>query len=334
MDAATLTDRQLAGQRLIVGFQGTELNTDLRFLVDTLKIGGVILFADNLIEPEQIRNLCRSLQAYAVSRENPPLFIAVDQEGGTVARLKEPFTQFPGNPHMKSRKDAVRFAKITAKELADVGINMNLAPVLDISPLNIESIMTDRSFGHIPEWVSKMGGAVIKHLQQRRIAAVAKHFPGIGRTQLDSHAEMPTLDIDLSEMESYDLRPFNKAINQKVAGMMLSHILYEKIDPRWPASLSPRIADRLLRDKMAFQGVVMTDDLDMGAIQKHFDIKTIINQILSAGIDIALICHKGPNIERAFEEILASLSANQKMRSKGLVSVDRILRSKAKFLKA
>jgi beta-N-acetylhexosaminidase len=332
MDATTLTPRQLAGQRLMVGFEGTELNTDLRLLVDSLKIGGVILFSGNLIEPEQIKNLCRSLQAYATSRGNPPLFIAVDQEGGAVARLKQPFTQFPGNPHMKDIKEVVHFARITAKELADVGINMNLAPVLDTSPQNIKSIMADRSFGHDPDWVSEMGAAVILHLQHGRIAAVAKHFPGIGRTILDSHAEMPSLDTDLSEMESYDLRPFRNAINLQVACMMLSHILYNKIDPVWPASLSPRIANALLRDKMAFQGVVMTDDLDMGAIRKHYDIKTVITQILSAGIDIALICHKGPNIEQAFEEILTTLSANQEMQLKGLASVDRILKTKAKFL--
>jgi beta-N-acetylhexosaminidase len=333
MNIATLSDQQLAGQRLFVGFEGTELNSDLRFLIAGLNIGGLVLFAQNLINPAQIKNLCRTVQEYAVSHGNPPLFIAVDQEGGTVARLKEPFTQFPGNPHMQDPKEAVRFADITARELIDVGINMNMAPVLDTSPLNSSSIMATRSFGHDPAWVSKMGITVIENLQQRSIMAVAKHFPGIGRTILDSHMEMPGLDIDLAAMASYDLLPFRDAIKCQVAAIMLSHILYTKIDPDWPASLSPRIARDLLRDQMAYQGVVMTDDLDMGAINNHFEIKTVIHQILSAGIDIALICHKGPDIEQAFEEILASISTDRELRKEGRASVARILALKQKYIK-
>ena len=333
MDTAALSHKQLAGQRLLVGFEGTELNSDLRFLIDSLKIGGLILFAQNLINPEQIKNLCRSVQEYAVSRGHPPLFIAVDQEGGTVARLKEPFTQFAGNPHIQTIKEAGRFADITARELSAVGINMNLAPVLDTSPLNIASIMAARSFGHDPGWVSKMGVTVIDHLQQKSVMAVAKHFPGIGRTILDSHMEMPSLDIDLSAMTSYDLVPFRDAINHQVSAIMLSHILYTKIDPGWPASLSARIARDLLRNQMSFQGVVMTDDLDMAAINNHYKIRTIIQQILSAGIDIALICHKGPNIEQAFDELLTSITADRELRSEGRVSVARILRLKQKYIK-
>jgi len=333
MDAAALSPKQLAGQRLLVGFEGTELNRDLRFLIDSLKIGGLVLFAQNLINPPQIKNLCRSVQEYAVSRGNPPLFIAVDQEGGAVARLKEPFTQFAGNPRMQNQKEAVRFADITARELAKVDINMNMAPVLDTSPQNIAGIMAARSFGHDPGWVSKMGVTVIEHLQQRSIMAVAKHFPGIGRTILDSHMEMPSLDIELSAMVACDLLPFREAISHNVAAIMLSHILYTKIDPDWPASLSARIARNLLRDQMGFHGVVMTDDLDMGAIKNHYKCKTVIQQILSAGIDIALICHKGPDIEQAFEEILASISADRELRSEGRASVARILGLKQKYIK-
>ena len=332
MDIAALSPEQLAGQRLLVGFEGTELNSDLRFLIQNLKIGGLVLFAQNLIHPQQIKNLCQSVQEFAVSRGNPPLFIAVDQEGGAVARLKEPFTQFAGNPHMQNRKEAVHFAEITARELAAVGINMNLAPVLDTSPLNVASIMTTRSFGHDPNWVSKMGGAVIQHLQHKSIMAVAKHFPGIGRTILDSHMEMPSLDIDLSAITSYDLLPFRNAIKQQVAAIMLSHILYTKIDPDWPASLSPRIARDLLRNQMGFQGVVMTDDLDMAAINNNYNIETVIRQILLAGIDIALICHKGPNIEQAFETIMASIAADRELRSESWQSVERIVGLKKKYI--
>ena len=332
MDITAFSDEQSAGQRLMVGFDGTELNRDLMFLINTLKVGGIILFARNLSNPDQIKQLCSSVQEYARSCGRPPLFIAIDQEGGKVARLKEPFTRFPGNPKMKGVEDAAHFARITAGELVEVGINMNLAPVLDVAPEGVKSVMADRAFGHDPMRVSKLGVAVIEHLQQGKVMAVAKHFPGIGRTTLDSHYEMPALDVDVKSMGSTDLLPFEAAIKHDVAGIMLSHIFYKKIDPEWPASLSACVARDLLRKQMGFDGIITTDDLDMGAIKKHYDIRTVICQILLAGIDIALICHKGPDIENAFEVILKSFSDSNRIREKGAKSLIRILKLKRKYL--
>lgn len=331
----TLTDEQLAGQRLMAGFDGTDLNKDLMFLIDTLKIGGIILFSRNLSDPEQIKRLCLSVQEYAASCAQPPLFIAIDQEGGEVARLKSPFTQFPGNPMMKGEADAVHFAQITAAELTGLGINMNMAPVMDVVPETSEDVvMAGRVFGNDPAWVSRMGVRVIEELQGNGIMAVAKHFPGIGRTLLDSHHDMPILDTDMADLESSDLLPFEAAVKCGVAGMMLSHILYNKVDPEWPASLSPKIAKTLLRDRMGFDGVIITDDLDMGAVIKHYDIKTGIRQILSADIDIALICHKGPDIETAYDEISEGLKDSPEIRMKGKTSVNRILQLKQRFMSA
>jgi len=323
---------QMAGQRLIVGFEGTKLSKELMFLIDTIKVGGVILFSGNLNTPDQIKNLCISIQKYALSKNQPPLFISVDQEGGQVARLKEPFTQFPGNPGMKGLGDAKHFARTTAKELAEVGINMNMAPVLDVAPENIQSIMAQRIFGTDPEYVSNMGVNVIEHLQRRGVIAVAKHFPGIGRTTLDSHLELPSLELSFSDLKSFDLLPFVSAVNNDVAGIMLSHILYKKIDPLWPASMSSIIAKELLRDLMGYDGIVMTDDLDMGAVVKHYDIITAIRKILSAEIDIVLICHKGPDIEKGFSEILKNITDSQEMKAKGEASLRRILKLKQRYL--
>ncbi len=332
MNVAEFTDRQLAGQRLMVGFEGTDLNEDIRFLIDTLKIGGIIFFTENLINPDQIKHLCLSVQKYASSCGSPPLFIAIDQEGGVVSRLKEPFTQFPGNPQMQDAKDAERFAHKTASELTGVGINMNMAPVMDLAVKNIQSVMAERSFGHNPKWVSIMGETIIEHFQKNGIMSVAKHFPGIGRTTLDSHIDKPSLDIDIGILEDTDLVPFKAAIKHQVSGIMLSHVVYNRIDPFWPASLSPKIAKDLLRRQMAFNGVVLTDDLDMGAIKKYYDIKTVIKQVLEAEIDIALICHKGPDIEKAFAEILKSISRNHEIKAKGIKSVRRILTLKKIYL--
>lgn len=332
MNLETLSLEQLAGQRLLVGFEGRRFNQDLKFLIGDLNVGGIILFSQNAETPDQVKKLCGSVQEYARMTGQPPLIIAIDQEGGQVARLKKPFTQFPGNPAMKSRKDAIYFAERTAAELSQAGINMNLAPVLDVAPKEIDSVMAGRSFGHDPDWVSKLGVTVISHLQRNKIMAIAKHFPGIGRTVFDSHIDLPIFDGDLSELESCDLVPFEAGIRGGVAGIMLSHIIYRKIDPQWPASLSQHVAGKLLRDRMRFSGITMTDDLDMGAINKHYDINTAIRQILQAGIDITLICHKGPNIEIAHKEILQNLKDSPELKTKGIESVRRIMDLKGKYL--
>jgi len=327
-----MSNAQLAGQRLMVGFEGTVLNEDLKFLINRLKIGGIILFAINIESPDQIKDLCRSIQDYARICQQPPLFIAVDQEGGQVARLKEPFTIFPGNPHMKSEEDAVRFAEITAAEMNQIGINMNMAPVMDVSSEGSGSIMAERTFGDNPDWVSRLGVKVIEHLQLNKIMAVAKHFPGIGRTALDSHLDMPVLHDDLAMMEQLDLIPFEAGIRSGVSGVMLSHIFYSQLDPQWPASLSLQIAKNLLRKKMQFNGLVLTDDLDMGAIAKHYDIQTAVHQILAADIDLTLICHKGPSIEIAFEEMAKEIADAPAIKASGIESVERIMRAKRKFI--
>jgi beta-N-acetylhexosaminidase len=331
-DIRKFSPDQIAGQRLMVGFEGTKLNKELMFLIDTIKVGGVILFSGNLKTYDQIKSLCSSIQQYALSKNQLPLFIAIDQEGGQVARLKEPFTQFPGNHRMKGTDDAKHFAKTTAKELGEVGINMNMAPVLDVAPEDIQSIMAKRAFGSDPEYVSDMGVKVIEHLQRRNVMAVAKHFPGIGRTTLDSHLELPTLEVSFSDLKSFDLLPFVSAVNNDVSGIMLSHILYKKIDPVWPASMSSIIAKELLRDQMGYDGIVMTDDLDMGAIVKHYDIIIAIRKILSAEIDIVLICHKGPDIEKGFSEILRNITDSQDIKAKGEASLRRIMKLKQRYL--
>ena len=332
MNSTLFSNPSMAGQRLMAGFDGTALNDELTFLIRELKVGGVILFARNLVDPGQIKDLCGAMQACARDSGRPPLLIAIDQEGGQVARLKAPFTQFPGNPAMQGPADAERFARTTAAELGSVGINMNLAPVLDVALAGADSIMAGRSFGSDPNWVARLGAVVIEHLQANGIMAVAKHFPGIGRTTTDSHLDLPALDSPLESLEQADLLPFAAAVSQNVAGIMLSHILYRRIDPQWPASLSATIADTLLRARLGFDGLVLTDDLDMGAIQKHYDIPTAVDRILAADIDIALICHAGPAIAQAYGVLQDRLGASTAMQARGKAAVQRILRMKSRYL--
>jgi len=332
MQANDLSIEQLAGQRLMVGFDGTELTDDIKFQIDTIKVGGVILFARNLETPTQVRRLCFSIQDYARFCGLPPLFIAVDQEGGVVARLKAPFTEFPGNPAMRGPEDAIQFAETTAKELTEAGFNMNMAPVMDVAPEGFDSVNVKRIFGHDPAYVAQMGSTVIRHLQKNGLMAVAKHFPGIGRTIRDSHHELPTLDSSLADMEAYDLIPFQAAVENRAAGIMLSHIRYAGIDPEWPASLSKKIAGDLLRAQLGYNGLVITDDLDMGAIAKHYDIKTIIQRVTNANVDIALICHPGPNIEAARDQILQSMREDDGLYAAGLASVSRMAELKNQYI--
>ncbi len=307
----------------MTGFSGTELNAELKYLIGEIKVGGVILFSRNIRSPAQVRSLCQSIQDYAVSCGQPPLLIAVDQEGGTVARLKAPFTEFSGPPFIRTPGDAARFGDITGRELSGVGINMNMAPVLDVVPKNLDTIMMERVFGHDPDHAGQMGAIVIRHLQENGVFAVAKHFPGIGRTTLDSHLDLPTLECPLDVLEACDLLPFKKAIAGQVAGIMLSHVRYTAIDHEWPASLSPHVV-ALLRQKLGYTGLIITDDLDMGAIARHFDIKTAVRQLLFAAVDIALICHPGPAIETAFNEISALMASAPGLYEQGRLSVQRV----------
>ena len=330
MDKLTLD--QQAGQRLMVGFEGRRFNDQLRYLIGELSVGGLILFARNLETPPQIETLCRRAQVYARQCGLPPLFIAIDQEGGSVARLGPPFTQFPGNPHIRSRREARHFGTTTARELSAVGINMDCAPVLDTAFDPQTSVMAQRAFSRDPHEVADLGVAVIEALQAGGVMAVAKHFPGIGRTLLDSHRERPELDLAWEALAESDVLPFKVAMAHSVSGVMLSHILYPRLDPRWPASLSPLIAGDILRGQMGYGGLVLTDDLDMGAIVKHYPLETAVRQICAAQIDLILICHWSAKIESAHREICRGLGEDEAQQAAGARCRERILAAKARYL--
>lgn len=291
-----MTLDEQVGQRLLVGFDGTCLTDDLKYLMDTLKIGGVILFARNIESPEQVTALCHAIQAHGASCGLPPLFIAVDQEGGAVARMKAPLTVFPeGAPGLGTAEAARQFGRITGKELSEVGYNMDMAPVLDVQPEGFSGIMEKRVFPGSPREVGDLGVQVMEGLEAEGVLAVVKHFPGIGRTTLDSHLTLPELATPFSELAHTDLVPFQIAFQAGASAVMLSHIKYTDIDPTWPASLSPEVVKGVLRGQLGYNGVVMTDDLDMKAIT--CDMETAARQIFTSDVDIALICHRSGRYE-------------------------------------
>jgi beta-N-acetylhexosaminidase len=333
--ADSLTDEQLAGQRLMVGFKGKELDDELVSLIREIRVGGLILFKRNVSDPSQLARLCGAAQAVALEKGNLPLTIAIDQEGGPVARLGPPFAVFPGQRAIgdaRSETAARDFGTITAGELKGVGINLNFAPVLDVVPKGLDSpVMTDRVFGDSPDLVANLGKMVIESLQENGVAATAKHFPGIGRTIVDSHEDLPFLDTEHHVLNSIDLVPFKAAIRTRVEAVMLSHVVYKDLDPTWPAGLSSIIAKDLLRETMGFEGVTITDDLDMGAIDKHFDVGTFVKRICRAEIDIALICHDRQKIEATYEEMLNAIRRSEDVRNKTVSSVQRILNLKERY---
>ncbi|MFH1155261.1 MAG: glycoside hydrolase family 3 N-terminal domain-containing protein [Pseudomonadota bacterium] len=321
----------LAGQRLMAGFDGTRFDWELEYLIKTLRVGGLILFSRNIDSRPQVRELCAEAQSCARDNNLPPLFIAIDQEGGEVARLRPPvFKSLPGAPEMDSLDTVRQFADLTAEELRSIFVNMNMAPVMDCIPPGVDSIMKKRAFRGSPKSVAAMGCQVIRTFQDQGIMAVAKHFPGIGRTTIDSHLSLPVLNADRFLLEATDLVPFAEAIRADVCGIMLSHILYPDLDSQWPASLSVEIGKTLLRDTMGYEGLTMTDDLDMGAISHP--IETSIRRILEAEIDMALICHKGPDLEGAFDIMCRLFTDDVILKAGAVKSLERILRAKSTYL--
>ena len=297
-----LTLDQQVGQRLLVGFDGTAFDDELKYLIGTLKVGGLILFSQNITSPEQVKKLCGAAQSYAASCGLPPLFVSVDQEGGLVARMKEPLTLFPqGASGIDTPHGAEHFGSVTAKELSACGYNMDMAPVLDVQPQGFSGIMEGRAFPGDAHSVGSLGVHVMEALHQGGVLPVVKHFPGIGRTTLDSHLTLPELETPLNEMRETDLLPFAMAFDAEAPAVMLSHVRYTGIDATWPASLSSEVVKGLLRGQMGFNGVVMTDDLDMKAIT--CDMETAARQIFFADVDIALICHRSPRYEALFSTL-------------------------------
>ncbi len=278
----------------MVGMPGPQMDEDTGDLIRDYNVGGVVLFSRNIEGPMQLTTLCQDLQDTAMEFHGLPLILAIDQEGGRVSRLKEPFTQFPGNTAMgqdtKPLEKAMEFGSVTANELKLVGLNMNFAPVLDVQRGETEKHLQGRTFGKDVKMVSRLGKTVVRSLQEHGILAVAKHFPGLGCSSVDPHFELPRIELDMKEIEEINLPPFQAAINVGVSGIMSSHAIYPALDPERPATLSPVILTQLLRESMGFKGLIITDDLEMGAIAKHWGIAEGAAAAFEAGADILLVC--------------------------------------------
>jgi beta-N-acetylhexosaminidase len=291
-DHQALTDHPSTwGQLLMVGIPGPRVDAAARELVRDLKVGGVILFARNIESPEQVWELTRDLQQEALAATGRPLLLAVDQEGGRVQRLKAPFTLIPPARELgitKTPEEVEYLSRQVAGELALVGLNVNLAPVLDV-PRSPACPQWDRSYSSDPHRAARYALAAIRGYRAGGIIPVAKHFPGLGDTLADSHEVLPRALSSDAKREA-DLLPFREAIGAGVPMVMTAHVAVPAWDER-PATLSAVALHGWLRRRLGFDGVIITDDLEMGGITTSLAVPQGAQEALAAGADLLLICN-------------------------------------------
>lgn len=284
--------KDLAGQLLLAGFDGTVPSPEITALIRDHHLGGVILYAKNCVDAAQVADLTSSLQAEAQSAgAEDPLFIAIDQEQGRVVRLREGVTLFPPMGEIARAGDAAlveRVSRVVSRELRALGINWNLAPVADV--LSTPSCpVGSRSFGSDPALVSTFVRAYVRGAAEEGVISCAKHFPGHGATEADSHFTSPRIERDLPSLREIDLPPFRAAIGAGVPSIMTTHITFPSLDPAFPATFSPEVIDGLLRRELAFRGVVVSDDLEMAGSSENFPLEEGALLALSAGVDMVLV---------------------------------------------
>ena len=329
-----MTENELGnniGRLFMAGLPGPEVDDSTRDLIAACRINNFIIFKRNVVDPEQLRNLTGDLLKLCLEQRLGPPLIAVDQEGGSVARLEPPFftrfahaREYARSP--RAEKELGAYAETCGRELRQVGINLNFAPVLDVCPSGQDFFMEKRSLGHDPGRVGELGELIIKTMQQQGVAACAKHFPGLGGAKLDPHLLLPVVRRSRAELED-DLLPFQQAVRAGVATIMTSHTVYPHLDPDVPATLSPLILTEILRQKMAYQGIIVTDDLEMGAIENEMAIADAALAAFQAGADMLLICHDHEKVRRAWERLRNAWG-------RGLVSPERIRESLARIARA
>ena len=285
-----LSLRRQIGQLLIAGFKGTSTPVELRSLASEFGLGGTILFSRNVEEPGQVAEL-----AFELARLTPelPAWVSVDQEGGRVARLKAPFTQWPPMATLGRSGDtalAEQFARALASELRAVGITLDFAPVLDIHTNPKNPVIGDRALAEAARTVADLGAAIVRALQAGGVAACGKHFPGHGDTSVDSHFDLPLIEHPIEVLREREFLPFASAIAAGVATIMTAHVFIPALDEERPATLSHHIVTGLLRESLGFGGVIVSDDLEMKALANQYSVTESTMLAIEAGCDVVLIC--------------------------------------------
>lgn len=331
-EATSLADRKRrAGQRLIVGFEHPWVDPELRRVVKELRPAGFILFARNIEDPRQVRELNRELASLVDAHD--PALICLDQEGGRVQRVRDPATVWPPMRTVgQAGSLTAEVSKALATELAAMGFHLNLAPVADVDSNPQNPIIGDRSFARDPREVARHVAAFITAHQGAGMIACAKHFPGHGDTHLDSHLALPSVEEELPRLLERELVPFEAAVKAGVGTIMSAHVVFPVLDEDWPATLSARVIPELLRKRLGFEGVVLSDDMEMKAVHGRWDTPTLVRRATLATVDVLLACRAHQLQLDLFRDMVQAQEEDPQHERLAIDSVRRVTRLRERFL--
>lgn len=321
---ANMSDADKVGQLMMIGIHGKSLNDDARFMLNEYRVGGIILFDHNMESKDQVKTLITDINKAGKSAGLTPLFLGIDQEGGAVARMDDKLIKVPPAEEVgkESVEQAASLAKEVGTELKDLGFNINFAPVADLG------LTYGRSYSTNPDEVVRYAGAVGKAYDEAGLWYSYKHFPGIGKTDVDLHADTSIVPVSKETLLSEDTKVFVDLIKQSKPNtytIMVSHAMYPQIDPDHPSSLSKAIITDWLRKDMGYNGVVVTDDMDMGALAKHYTFGDMAVQSILAGSDILLVCHEYEHMQEAYNGLMKAVKDGRISKERLDESVKRIL---------
>lgn len=323
---ASMSKTEKIGQMVMIGIQGIKVDDDSLYMLNQYYMGGVILFDRNMESPEQVKQLTSDLQAQ--SNEKVPLFIGIDEEGGDVVRMAEKLTSPPSQKEIGATGDieqAKTWAIKTAKSLKDMGINVNFAPVADVGSNDKRSYSTDANT------VIDFVRAATKGYQQENIIYSLKHFPGIGKGKVDSHIDSSSIDVAKEVLMTEDILPFKTIIDESDPNdyfILVSHLKYLALDEEYPASLSSKIMTDLLRNELGYKGIIITDDMEMGAVANHNDFRSIGVNAVKAGADIVLVCHEYEHQQEVYLGLLDAVNNGEISQERIDESIKRIIKVK------
>ncbi|MBP2000278.1 beta-N-acetylhexosaminidase [Paenibacillus shirakamiensis] len=327
-----MTLEEKLGEMMIAGMEGTTANAATKKMIKEQHVGGVIFYKNNVSTPQGLASYVNQLKAWNQGNA-APLFISVDEEGGRVSRLPGLY-KFPNAVDIGA-KDNLEYAQQMGQYLGEasqvLGMNVDYAPVLDINSNPDNPVIGVRSYGAKPDIVSRMGIAVMKGIQSKGTISVVKHFPGHGDTAVDSHLALPVVSKTLAQLKSFEWLPFEEAIHQGADAVMVAHILFPKIDNKYPASLSKTIMTDQLRRTLRFKGVIITDDLTMGAIAENYGIGEAAVKAVASGADMVMVAHGYDNVDVVFQMLRNSVKNGQISPKRIDESVTRILTLKQKY---
>lgn len=330
--------RQKVGQMVMCGFDGTAPSDSILRLIRDYRVGGVIYFRRNIGPVAQVTELSRCLREVHDALGGPPLWIAVDQEGGMVARIDRDAAVVPGNMALGAAgkpEYAYEAARISGVELRQMGINLNFAPCVDVNNNPANPVVGVRSFGEDPELVSALGAAAVQGFQETGVSACAKHFPGHGDTAADSHHELPLVPHSRERLEQVELLPFRRAMEAGVDAVMTAHVRFPAWEPSGvAATLSSSILAGLLRKELGYEGVVVTDCLEMNAISQTVGVGRGAVLAVAAGADMVLVSHREDRQVEALEAIYAAALSGELPMERIDEAVARIVRAKLRREKA